>query len=77
MRSRDRGKAKNSPASGGSQKSPHAGRKERRKAISDSELALQLSEVCQLVRQQNRELIAQLQQQRIILLERLPSGKIQ
>lgn len=63
MRNRDREKKR-------------AGKLSRPK-ITNSELAQRAGEVCRIVRQQNIELLAQLQRQRQALLERLPSGRIQ
>jgi len=51
--------------------------KESRPKVTDSELAQRVAELCQLVRQQNTELLAQLQRQRRALLARLPAGRIQ
>jgi len=53
-----------------------AGRIARPK-ITNSELAQKVNEFCQLLRQRNKELRELLQQQRRVLLQRLPVGRIQ
>lgn len=54
-----------------------AGQNIRPKKITNAELARRVGEFCQLVHQQNKALIAQLQQQRLELLARLETGRIQ
>jgi len=53
-----------------------ASRKPARK-VSDREVVEKVTEFCQLVRQQNKELSALLRQQRELLLAKLGCGRVQ